>query len=77
MRKVFEIGIIVFAIVFALFMLIYAGWQWMTSSGDKQKLQQVRQRIAYILVGLVVVFASFLVISLIGNFFGTNLLNLR
>jgi len=67
---------IVFAIVFALFMFIYAGWQWMTSAGDKQKLQQARQRITYAIIGLIVVFISFFIINILGQFFGVNLLRL-
>ena len=68
--------IITFAIVFSLFMLIYAGWQWMTSAGDKQKVQQARQRITFVIVGLIVVFISFFVLSILGRFLGVNLLKL-
>ncbi len=68
--------LITFAIVFSLFMLIYAGWQWMTSAGDKQKVQQARQRITFVIVGLIVVFISFFVLSILGRFLGVNLLKL-
>lgn len=68
--------IILFAIVFGLIILIYSGWQWMTSAGDKQKIQQARQRITFVIVGLVVVLISFFVLSILGRFLGVNLLKL-
>ncbi len=68
--------LITLAIVFSLFMLIYAGWQWMTSSGDKQKVHQARQRITYTIIGLIVVFISFFILNVLGRFLGVNLLKL-
>lgn len=63
-----------FAIIFCLLVLVYAGLMWLTASGDKQKLQNQRQRIAYALVGLVVVFLSYFIINLVGGFLNINLL---
>ena len=60
----------IFAIAFTFFMLVYSGWQWMTSGGDKQKLQQVRQRITYTIIGFILVFCAFLILNLISRFFG-------
>jgi len=59
----------IFAIIFALFMLVYSGWQWMTSAGDKQKITQVKQRIIYAIIGLILIFLAFMIINLLSNFF--------
>jgi len=59
----------IFAIIFALFMLIYSGWLWMTSGGDKQKITQVKLRITYAIIGLIVTFLSFMIINMLSNFF--------
>ncbi len=68
--------ITLFAIVFGLIILIYSGWQWMTSAGDKQKVQQARQRIGFTIVGLVIVFISYFILNILGVYFGVNLLKL-
>lgn len=64
----------IFAIIFALLVLIYSGWLWMTSVGDKQKIASAKQRMTYALVGLIVVFISFFIINFVTGFFNINLL---
>ena len=64
-----------FAIIFALLVLIYSGWLWMTSVGDKQKIASAKQRMTYALVGLIVVFLSFFIINFVTGFFGFELLD--
>lgn len=64
-----------FAIVFALLVLIYSGWLWMTSVGDKQKIASAKQRMTYALVGLIVVFLSFFIVNFVTGFFGINILS--
>jgi hypothetical protein len=54
--------------------IIYGAVQWIISEGDKQKVQTARQAIIYSIVGLVIIFMSFFIISLISHFFGVNLL---
>lgn len=66
--------LIIGAIVVALFMLIYSGIQWIQSGGDKEKLTAARHRIIYTIIGLVVIFLSFMIINVVGSFFGVNLL---
>jgi hypothetical protein len=68
---------VITAIFVCLFMLILAGFSWMTSQGDKQKLASARQRIAMAIIGLIVVFTSFILINIIYTFFnlgGNNFL---
>lgn len=63
------------AIVVALFMLIYSGIQWIMSRGDQEKLGAARLRIIFSIIGLVVIFLSFVVINVIGTVFGVKLLD--
>lgn len=65
-----------FAIVVALFVLLLSGFQWMFSGGDKQKLQQARQRLTYAIVGLALIFLSILIIQFLGDFFGIIILDI-
>ena len=64
----------IFAIILCLFVLIYSGWQWLTSGGDKQKITQIKQRIIYAIIGLIVTFLAFMIINLLSNFFRVDLL---
>ena len=66
--------LLVFVIALSLLALIYTGYQWMTSMGDKQRIAQVKQRFIYVIVGLVVALLSFLIIGFVGNFFGVKLI---
>src|ERR1035437_5447604 len=68
---------VVVAIIVCLFMLIWAGFDWMMSEGDKQKVAKARQRLVMSIVGLAVIFISFLIINIIYTFFfqhGVNFL---
>ena len=62
------------AIVVALFMLVYSGIEWVLSRGDKQKLDAARMRIIYTIIGLVVIFLSFMIVNMVGALFGVELL---
>lgn len=62
-----------FAAIVALFALVYAGYNWMEAGGDKQKLVVAKETIIYVIIGLIVIFLSFLIINLIGGFFGVKL----
>jgi magnesium-transporting ATPase (P-type) len=64
------LGILVLiAVVLCLLFLLWGAFNWITSEGDKTKIESARQKIIYAILGLVVVFASFLVINLIYQFF--------
>ena len=57
------------AIIVCLFMLIWAGFDWIFSEGDKQKVARARQRLVVSIIGLIVIFMSFMIINLIYGFF--------
>lgn len=64
------------AIFVCLFMLILAGFEWIFSQGDKQKVAQARQRLDMAVLGLILIFMSFLIINVIyAFFFGSKVIN--
>lgn len=67
----FIIGVLVF-----FFTLIIGGVQWISSGGDKQAVEAARGKVTNALIGLVILFAAFAVIQLLGTFFGIHILQL-
>ena len=66
-------ALILIAIVLSLLYLAWGGFNWITSEGDKTRLESARQKVIYAILGLVVVFLSFVVINLIYQFFFRHL----
>jgi hypothetical protein len=69
--------IMVIAAIVFLFMLILGGVKYITSGGDKGQTESARSQITAALIGLVIVFAAWAVVSLVTMFFGVNLLQLN
>src|ERR1035437_9047789 len=61
--------LILAAVILCLLYLIWGGINWVMSEGEKQKLNQARQKIIYSIIGLGVVFVSFLMINVFYWFF--------
>lgn len=68
--------ILVIAALISLFFLIWGGISWITSGGDKAKVESARGRIIAAIVGLVIAFLAFFILSLVLSFFGLSLSNL-
>lgn len=68
--------LLVATVVFSLIMFIWGGITWITSNGDKAKIQAARNRLLYAIIGLVVAFFSFSIIGLISYLFSLDLLTL-
>ena len=68
-------GFVIGSIIF-LFVLISGAIEWMTSGGDKQKVETSRGKITSALVGLVLLFVTFAIVSVIEAFFGVDILTL-
>lgn len=68
--------IFVLAIIVALFYLIYGGFRWLTSTGDKQQVQVARDHIVAAIIGLVVIFLSYFILNILLGFFTNNTVNL-
>jgi len=70
----FLVSFIFFAVILlSLGMLVYSGVLWITSQGDKKKVEAARLAITYSIVGLVVVFLAFLILNMLGYFFNVPL----
>lgn len=76
-EEVVQFGVtvlLVISIVLALFFLIYGGIKWITSGGDKAGVDAARKILTYAIIGLIIVFASFLILRVISGVFGVNYL---
>ncbi len=74
-QKIIQTGIallFIFAILLALFYLVQGGIQWISSSGDKQRVDQARLKITYAVVGLAIVLAGFFIVSFVFSFFNLS-----
>jgi hypothetical protein len=65
--------LIVVSLIF-FFILVVGGLRWITSGGDEKKVAAARAQITNALIGLVIVFAAWAIMRLIGSVFGINLL---
>jgi len=62
------------AAIWFLFQFLVGGLSWITSGGDKGKLEQARNRLTNAFIGLVVVIAGWSILALAGTFFNVDLL---
>jgi hypothetical protein len=60
--------------IWFLFQFIIGGFNWITSGGDKAKLQSARDRITNAFIGLVVLVGGWAILALAGHFFGVDFL---
>lgn len=58
------------AAIVLIFMLIWGAFDWMTSGGDKEKLEGARNRILHALIGILLFAIAFAVIQILGDFTG-------
>lgn len=65
----------VIAGIWFLFQIITAGYQWLSSGGDKASVAAARDKLTYSLIGLVIVVMAFAIVSLVGTLFGIDFLN--
>jgi len=67
--------VFVVAVVFALFYLVYGGFRWMISTGDKGKVTEAREHIIAAIIGLVIIFLAYFIINIILGFFNIGSLS--
>lgn len=66
------------AILIALAFLIYGGIKWVTSGGDKTGVEEARNHVVAAIVGLVIIFLSYLIINLVVYLFtGQSLMDVK
>jgi hypothetical protein len=58
----------ILAIVITLFFLLWGGIRWITSGGDKAKIDQARGTLVAAVVGLVITFLSYFILNLVTYF---------
>lgn len=67
----------VVAAMLALGFLIIGGVKWLTSQGEKEGITKARETIVAAVVGLIIIFLSYLIVNFLLNLFvGVNLFNL-
>jgi hypothetical protein len=54
----------------AFFTLLLAGFNYITSNGDKNKVELATQMFTYAIIGLVLIAASFIITNIIGGLVG-------
>lgn len=64
------------AIIWFIFTLFLGAIAWISSGGDKAKLQNAQKQITTGLTGLVIVIAAIFLVKIIGIIFGIDILNL-
>ena len=68
-------GIMVIAALMAFLYLIWGAVEWITSAGDKSKLESARNRITQAVVGLIVLAATTALFILLQKFLGICILD--
>lgn len=61
--------IFILSVIVALLYLIWGGFKWLTSGGDKTAVQGAREHLVAAIVGLVVIFLSYFILNFIVGFF--------
>lgn len=61
-------GIILF------FMLLWAGFEYLTAAGDEEKIKGAQQKITWSVIGFIVLFAAFWVMRILQTVFGFKVL---
>lgn len=69
-------GLFLAAFLLAFVYLFLGGFSWITSGGDKTKLESARDQITQAIVGIIIVGAAWAITTLVGQFFGLNLKSL-
>ena len=62
--------------VAAFLYLLMGGFDWITSGGDKAKLQSSRDKITNAIIGLIIVSSVWAIMTLVGQFVGIEFPNL-
>lgn len=71
-----KLGFVIGAIIF-FFMLISGGIKWISSAGDKTRLEGAQKQITHALIGLAILLSIFAIIRLLDYIFGINLLQIN
>jgi hypothetical protein len=64
----------ILASIWFMFMLLFAGYEWISAGGDQKKLTTAKDRITHAFTGLVIVVGAYSLAAVAGQFFGFNTL---
>jgi len=65
------------AFIWFIFTLFTGAIAWLSSGGDKQKLQNAQKQITTGLTGLIIVISAIFLIKVVGTIFGIDILNIQ
>ena len=60
----------VVAIIVLIFMILWGSWDWITSEGDKEKIQSAQKKLVNAFIGILLFAVAFAIIQVIGTFTG-------
>ncbi len=63
---------LIFAGVVALFLIVYAGFKFVTSQGDSTQVDSAKKTLTYAIVGLLLILLSFAILNLIAGLTGVD-----
>lgn len=58
------------AIIVLIFMLVWGAYDWLTSEGEKEKIQSAQRKIINAIVGIILFAITFAVLQVLGQFTG-------
>ena len=64
--------LILFAGVICVFLIIVAGYKFVTSEGDPEKTSSARKTLTYAIGGFLLVIASFVILNFVADFTGVD-----
>jgi hypothetical protein len=67
--------IFIVAVVIALFYLLFGAVKWIFSGGDKAAIESARGTIVAAVIGLIILFLTFLLVNILLGFFNVNVAN--
>jgi hypothetical protein len=71
--RLVTMALIIGSVLF-LFYLLIGAIKWITSGGDKQRLESARGTVAQAIIGLLVLFSVFAIANLVERAFGFNII---
>jgi len=69
--------VFVVASLMVLVMLIWGAFQWIVSGGEKEAVGNARNRITNGLIGLAILALAFLIVTIVGQIVGIDILNIK
>lgn len=62
------------SVLWFMMQILMGGMSWISAGGDKNKMEEAKNRITNAFIGLLIVVAGWMLLALVGKFFGTDFL---